>query len=543
MDIREFDAMRRSRGATPSRRKGIAGQAMVLFLVLVGVLCLGVVLLFDTGQTVNKKVRLTNTADAAAYSVAVQQARAMNFAAYMNRGRVANEVAIAQLVSLWSWMNMMHTHTVVGHNFFTYLSWVPYVNVVAKPLAQAYKAAEKVVSGIRAVYRPVASMLISGGGIEPVSVSLDDLNGLLATAADAMLAVGAGADGYLIAKDVIEANDPDARLAPVGEALLIGQLAHAGIGGGLLDRHKAATRNPGMDRFRNVVMGSRDHFSADRGDQVGLPFIKIVERGGTDMVEYDRWAAMDTIDLRVKVDLGFWELKWNLPLGFGGAQAVRSGQPDFFPGIQSGGENRNEEGWYTEYHPPATYDPYGSVGGRSGNLAARYPSVNAPASRPFFTPMRPSGSLNQKKDAYFTGYTGLRDYYDVKEQYGKSPEGEDAGPIFTVFVESDRAKVRTSQDIDGIGGPSGGQLELNNGMSGDKMTAISSAQVYFNRPPADPLGAFRRMVPKGWGEDASADNQLEMGSLFSPYWQARLTETPTWAYAAVGITSLASGSP
>ena len=60
------------------------------------------------GQIVAAKVRLVGAADAAAYSAAVWQARALNFQAYMNRGIVANEVATAQLVSLRSWSAYMN---------------------------------------------------------------------------------------------------------------------------------------------------------------------------------------------------------------------------------------------------------------------------------------------------------------------------------------------------------------------------------------------------------------------------------------------------
>jgi hypothetical protein len=509
---------------------------MVLFLVLSGILCLGVILMFNSGQTVNKKVQLTNTADAAAYSVAVQQARAMNFAAYMNRGRIANEVAVAQLVSLMSWMNMFHTHTVVGHNFFTYLSVIPYVGVVARFLAQLYNVAERVMAGARTVYRPVASTAIG---------ALDELNGFLATAADAMLQIGASVDGIAIARDVVQKNDPTAEIAPLGYGLLVLQLRNA-ADSTLLDRFKKPTgkrRVAGMDRFRNVVMASRDHFSADREDGTGMPFIDIKERGGTDLVDYNRWVAVDTIDLKVEVDLGLFELKWNIPLGFGGAQAVekRNSQPKFFPGIRSG-RNGTGNGWYSEYHPSNTvYEQYGTATHSTARLAEKYPSVNAPGSLPFFTPKRPSSGPNKKKDAYFYGYEGLRSYHDVKAEYGKTPEGDKAGPIFTVFVQSDRKDARTSQDIDGIGGPAGGQLELNNQMSGNKMTAIASAQVYFNRPPSHAL--FKRMVPRSWKgqDDPKEDGQLEMGSLFSPYWQARLVETPKKDYIAVGLASLVAG--
>ena len=73
-------------------------------------------------------------------------------------------------------------------------------------------------------------------------------------------------------------------------------------------------------------------------------------------------------------------------------------------------------------------------------------------------------------------------------------------------------------------------------MAGDQVSAISSAQTYFNRPPANAL--FRRMVPRSWNADPSypdTDQQLEAGSLFSPYWQAKLVETPPEVYAAAGI--------
>jgi competence protein ComGC len=81
------------------------GQALVLAVVCMLVFVIGVLVLFNTGQIVNKKVQLNNTADAAAYSAAVQQARAYNLIAYLNRAQVANEVATAQMVSIHSWMN------------------------------------------------------------------------------------------------------------------------------------------------------------------------------------------------------------------------------------------------------------------------------------------------------------------------------------------------------------------------------------------------------------------------------------------------------
>ena len=57
----------------------------------------------NSGQMVTEKMRLTNAADAAAYSAGVVHARALNLDAYTNRAIVANQVAIAQTLSLVSW--------------------------------------------------------------------------------------------------------------------------------------------------------------------------------------------------------------------------------------------------------------------------------------------------------------------------------------------------------------------------------------------------------------------------------------------------------
>lgn len=515
---------------------------MVLFVVLVGVLALGLVLLFNTGQVVDKKVRLTHAADAAAYSVAVQQARTLNFAAYMNRGKIANEVAIAQLVSLWSWSNMIHTHTIMGYNLFTALSGVPVIGAVAAVLARVYNIAERIVG-----YGRTGIHI----GMAPLIKVIDGLNAILDTSSGLMLDLGTAYTAVDIAKRVATSNDPNARLSMLAEGVLRGQLVqasrHNNSGSGrLMDSferpRETGTRTAGMDRLRNVVMASRDHFSADRSDDMGVPLIDLESKGGTDMVDYGRWVAMDTLDLSIDI---LWVIDIDVPLGWGGAQAVKNNeQQAFFNGIQSGGsqEPRRRNGWYSDYHPGnRTYAQYGGVSQRSasGTMASYYPSVDTPF------PLQPSGSRNENEHAYLTGYNGLRDYEDIRLDTSgpgaraRTPEGDNAGPIFSVYLESERQHARTSEDIDGLGGRNDGPLDLGSEMQNDRMTAISSAQVYFNRAPDNEL--FERWVPGNWRGDMRKDTQLEAGSLFSPYWQARLVETPGHIYLAVGAANLATG--
>ena len=86
--------------AGPDRQRG---QALVFTAVVMLVMMLALLTMVSMGQLTTEKMRLQNTADSAAYSAAVAQARDYNFSAYMNRGMIANDVAVAQLVGLASW--------------------------------------------------------------------------------------------------------------------------------------------------------------------------------------------------------------------------------------------------------------------------------------------------------------------------------------------------------------------------------------------------------------------------------------------------------
>lgn len=109
---------RRAIARTAPRRQ--RGQALVygLFVLISGLAAL--FYLFNVGQLSHEKTRLVNTADAVALSGGLIEARSMNFAAYTNRALVANEVAIAQAVSMASWLAYMESHgqTAIGFDCF-----------------------------------------------------------------------------------------------------------------------------------------------------------------------------------------------------------------------------------------------------------------------------------------------------------------------------------------------------------------------------------------------------------------------------------------
>ncbi len=79
------------------------GQAAVYAYLFLAITVVSMLFLYKAGKLTSDKMQLQNAADAAAYSVSLVEARDLNFASYMNRAIVANEVAIGQLVGLASW--------------------------------------------------------------------------------------------------------------------------------------------------------------------------------------------------------------------------------------------------------------------------------------------------------------------------------------------------------------------------------------------------------------------------------------------------------
>lgn len=474
-----------------SRRQ--QGQALPLVLVFLLVLCVGLLVTFNTGQVVGKKVEITNAADAAAYSVAVEQARARNLAAYLNRGRVANEVAVAQMVSLNSWVTMVHS---TSANFQDITKWAKYIPYIGPFIGAIDKALQLVNRALKILRKNV---LIPG--FKTAIGTLDQvLNRAYAETARVILSDPATeANLHAMVGKVVKDNSAEAKLSVGGRTVLTLNAAKANqdltlFNPGLVDGLRRT--NLGGERYRNVVMASRDEFSRDRYTKLG----PLGSNGGTDLVEYNRWSGVDVHEFR----LNLLVKTIKIPLGWGGTQALDRGQPRFFRGM------RNGRGWNSPYDN-RTYAAYN--GTNSGSIAGRF-IENDPAAK---------DQGFQKREAFFTQYKhGITHrYYDVKEPtrgervgYAELPEGTKAGPIFTVEVATKVDNARSSSAL-GIGV---GRMALEDKARGGELRAMSSAQVYFNRPFN--YAPFKRVV---WGR---SDGKFEQGSMFSPYWQARLVDTP-----------------
>lgn len=150
----------RARASVASGLKKQLGQALIPGIAILFFIVLFALALFNTGQLASEKIRLSNTADAAVYSGLVWQARALNFHSYTNRAMVANQVTMAQAVSLHSWSLYGRIAT---ENVHAVLGSIPYLGTV---------------SGV--MQSTMASIATT---IEPISAALlafaNELNGVL----------------------------------------------------------------------------------------------------------------------------------------------------------------------------------------------------------------------------------------------------------------------------------------------------------------------------------------------------------------------------
>ncbi|ETD73085.1 hypothetical protein V757_00335 [Pelistega indica] len=117
------------------------GQALILGLSLMSVLILALIGLYSNGRLIGEKLRQTHSVDAAAYSGALMQARALNMQAYINIAQIGHQMAMAHLVTLGSWAKLASTEN-RSLSSANPPVWVIATHFGAKH-AKAYQAAQK----------------------------------------------------------------------------------------------------------------------------------------------------------------------------------------------------------------------------------------------------------------------------------------------------------------------------------------------------------------------------------------------------------------
>ena len=507
------------------------GQVMPMTVVFILVVILAVWVLYDSGQVATEKLRLQNTADNVAYSTATLAARDMNFIAYTNRAMVANQVTIAQLVGLSSWMAMMNQ---IGHN--------------ADAIGDIAGYFPPIGSMIDAVTTAIKNATEAGGSIVDAAVEVlipvtDELIGLLSVAQLAYHTTTIAAMAGLSA-DIARQNDPAAipmlgisGLSASEPAEFASQWASKIGGQNQLHSVSDGSEEAELElrryrEFESVVVESRDRFTKKRSyEWPGNPHpwkatfplaIRWETRkyGGTDLFrstdsddEYEwSWAGMDTVSTYFsfwKCGASFPPCHWSgydelLPLGWGAAHALPSGESDDY--FEYGGSRRNNRFWGDgTWRNSVSAGLLADTGEAEGALESFSPFIDHTRHK-------------------VANIDGLRKFYDFR-----SDEPMDNGPAVIAFYKKPASGISNVRGMIESGGgsvPEELDAQTESGLVDDKISAIAKAEAYFAR--ATDLDGWKRV-----------DDKYEHGNLYNPFWQPRLIDLTdaekTAASVAAGV--------
>ncbi len=426
--------------------------------------------LFNTGQLTREKTKLVITSDAVAYSAGVMNARALNYTAYTNRALIANELSIAQMVSLSSWAQYLQTHA-----------------VSTARLGCQSQYSEPVGKGML-LYAPVCYALFYGdayGVIEEVGNAVEEIaEGATVPAEAAKLALQASQAAMSIAlplvrKDVM--NDvARANYADDGEV----HVDDVPLGDGypsFIRRYSGDER----ERFKEATLGATqlDGFTSLRSWRSTatvptcfdpMPHRDYVQRGGgTTLVGYDEWRALDTASM------------WRYRLRGRLRPRCRSSEDALGYGAQAAAEESSDS------------------------------NDEAPGAR-----TNPRATSMASSDDWH--YSGLPSFFELTpDLLDYSPDHPDPAKRhptldFAVRVTRSATQTRTSDARSQV--PPSQRLNNYHGQpAGDVLASVSASQAYFERP-----------APRSGG-------RTELASLFNPYWQVRLIDTGPYLPAALAL--------
>ena len=422
------------RKASTSSSRAVAkqrGQVLPMALALLVIVAGFFYLMVNAGQAVTEKMRVTNAADAAAYSAGVVEARALNYDAYLNRAMVANQMAIAQMVSFASWIDYFAKASDNFGSYATDLNFflLPNPKVAVLDVAFAGSAIVAAYFGGSTVQQ-YADYVIDYGAGAIITVHDVATQALAASQRLVQLNLVAGIRQGQIADQVVKAMDPKLNAEVV--------LASHGF--------DSFTKNYTDDeraRFADVAVRSRDLFTRERNftlDSFDIPFIRknpaLKKRGGTDLIGLDEWRAVDTLELHGQsFGCGKIGLSWcddiRTPIGWGGIEVDANG------GDAGAGHHGNA---YNEN--PTTAEKSDSV-------------------------MRSPGY------GFFSGIPTSQEISDV------DPAREPSTGI-TIRVSKSQSDTLTSGNA-AQAGPSGNLAVFGDHPAGGQIAALSRAQVFFDR--------------------------------------------------------------
>jgi hypothetical protein len=463
-----------------ARQKGQSLLWVLGFLATMAVTFAGV---YSVGQTTSEKQKIVNAVDAAAYTGGMVEARALNLTAYANRAEIANEVFIAQMTSMESWVAYMK-ETI---DSFQTVSLAVAATGIGAPIALAVNRVlsivETALDGVLRVLKPAVDAAVFG---------VDNLYYLpykLATAvlfSPAMVAAAQSAAESTLAANVAT-QDGKIDTAPVAFAKVPLGLANAARWNSAFKLYTKSPIGSASDGRRNaaeILEASLDEFSTSRDGSTWFgikvlwgnaslgecpgPKIGASKDGTTKLKDYDRWEAQDTSEYYITG--GIRCRKRGVPYGWGRSTVAKQ---------ETNGEQK--------------LDPHYLAGLKAYSDTIKHSS-----------------------------WDGVKSLWDIARKPDDTPidafkQGEET-LTFTVAAKKASTEIKNNESLNFMNRASTSKLgstDLKADMLDGQLSAKAEARVFFSRPSktnADITGTrlFR------------ADSHKEVSNLYNPYWQVRL---------------------
>lgn len=498
------------------------GQALVFIAVTAVIVLLATLATFNVGQLSYHRVKLQNTADAAVYSAAVSHARELNFSAYMNRGVIANQVQVAQLVSLVGWARNFEN---------TYNGEMTWISELFAPMSSLgamwttpFNAYKTLSSGLKTALENAAK------------IAMPALENVLIPALGGASQIYHYAMGPSIllqtVPDVIEANEPQASLSTLGYAALGISVARQET---FTTSVSPSGNTDGDDRMGKVTQASTDYFYKNRSLPVPIwptpilidptrlftygfgPLLMMQFHSGGSSLKSSSgadhlqgWTSLDATGIFIVlcVTIPVFGIPVPIPIPLpplpAGRGAAGAGNNNWMSanGLQpfsNNLEHRNaannaQDGWAAVQFGAAHVNPMTAI-------PAWWKTGEGPGDN-------------------MSTASGIRSYMEVaanrsgrtSNQATKSGNTSqhlnNIAPAWIIEIERGSNTLLTSSSGGYTIGGTSGNGQLNLPLANTNIKAIARAEAYFSRP--------KNLFPR------AIDSKTEWGSTYSPYWQARL---------------------
>ncbi|MCL1037375.1 Tad domain-containing protein [Shewanella submarina] len=520
------------------RAKGIIGinqkgYTSVLFLALFASVALALFSLYDGGVVSSERIRLQNTADNVVYSTTNMVTRDMNVIAITNRGMIANQVAVGQVVALSSWSNMLHEFSGNLETLGDWVQWIPYIG---KLIEQFTEIVHRATTQLRNAIKTLGSGFIFAE--DKLIKALSALQRI-----NHRVTIGAAASVFT---DVQKKNDSDTEVSALVSAYNISRFISAYDDSSKTYKRSHIKRDKNTAQrhveFSNMVNDSRDRMTANRSYKVfgrfwiprgcDITWSRIWDQkhGGTDftLTKEKRgfqwsWTSLDSY--------GFWwrykklslsgcrKKRQNefLPLGWGAAHALD--------------KKLNRDRFDYEHHPNRSKEQKVFANGQwnllnynqNQNLGSWGHAWKNNRSTPRVK--YPTWHQGESRGDIYNNLrrvSGLQNFIDLRKN-----EKTNYGPEFSILLTKRESKFSTQKTIDtrnnAIRRSSRLTIEEEGGVPDDKLYSVASAQSYFSRPDELKGRGSKPWMIK-WGR---RDKLKEYANLYNPFWQTRLKKNDT----------------